>query len=136
MKIKFSKGLVEDARKIREEVFVQEQGFKNEFDEIDKSATHVVVYKDTIPVATGRTFIENNHYIIGRVAVTKAYRGQDIGKQVITSLEEKIKELGGVNIQLSAQTQASGFYEKLGYYKKGKEYLDEHCPHVTMIKEL
>ena len=35
-----------------------------------------------------------------------------------------------------AQTQAMGFYKKLGYIPVGGEYLEEFCPHITMIKDL
>lgn len=37
-------------------------------------------------------------------------------------------------IYLSAQLQAKGFYEKLGYLAYGDEYMDEHCPHIMMKK--
>lgn len=132
----YTKGLPREAKQIRQVVFVEEQGFTNEFDDKDKQAYHLVLLEKETPIATGRTFIENNHYVIGRVAVKKEYRGKDIGKQVISILEEKIKQQGGTYVELSAQIQASGFYQKLGYCKKGKEYLDEHCLHVTMVKEL
>lgn len=135
MEQRYTKGLSKEAKEIRELVFVKEQGFKNEFDSIDKQAYHLVLLKKGNPIATGRTFIENKQHMIGRIAVKKEYRGKDIGKQVLVILEDKIKKQGATSVQLSAQLQASGFYEKLGYSKKGKEYLDEHCLHVTMIKE-
>ena len=31
---------------------------------------------------------------------------------------------------------ARPFYEKLGYWASGEEYLDEYCPHIHMEKEL
>ena len=49
-------GLCEDAARIRKEVFVEEQGFQKEFDEIDPIALHVVLYRDGEPAATGRLF--------------------------------------------------------------------------------
>lgn len=136
MEIIFSKGLIEDARKIREEVFVQEQRFNNEFDKIDDRAYHVVLYIENNPVATGRTYKEKNAYHIGRVAVCKAYRNNHLGKIVIEALEGKIKELQGEIIILSAQKQAIGFYQKQGYQEIGKEYLDEHCKHIDMKKRI
>ena len=45
-----------DAISIREEVFQKEQGFITEFDEIDNTATHVVLYDGELPVATGRLY--------------------------------------------------------------------------------
>lgn len=136
MKERLVKGLPQEARYIREEVFVKEQGFLQEFDDIDKQAYHVVIFDGDKAIATGRTFVEGEYYIIGRVAVLKEYRGKHIGRVIISSLEKKIKEVKGHKIKLSAQVQASGFYEKLGYHRMGAEYLDEHCPHITMIKEI
>lgn len=129
-------GLPKEAKYIREEVFVKEQGFLQEFDDIDKRAYHVVIFDEDKAVATGRTFVEDEYYIIGRVAVLKEYRGKHIGCMIISLLEKKIKELKGHKIKLSAQVQASSFYQKLGYQKMGAEYLDEHCPHITMVKEI
>ena len=50
MEFKISNELTKDEMFIREEVFMQEQGFKNEFDDIDDSATHIVLYDDGSPV--------------------------------------------------------------------------------------
>jgi len=36
--------LSEDVIRIRQTVFMEEQGFQNEFDEVDKTATHIVMY--------------------------------------------------------------------------------------------
>lgn len=45
------------AKEIRETVFIQEQGFQSEFDEIDNTAVHFVLFdEDEIPIATCRVF--------------------------------------------------------------------------------
>lgn len=58
--IKIAKGLANnaDARLIRQQVFVEEQGFVNEFDDIDHEAYHAVIYTGGYPIATGRLFDE------------------------------------------------------------------------------
>ncbi len=128
---------LEDAFAIREEVFIKEQGFQNEFDALDDQSWHVVVYIDTIPAACGRLFCQSgNCYVIGRVAVRKRYRGIDVGAYVMCQLESLAKEQGADTIKLSAQCQAVGFYEKMGYQQQGEIYNDEFCPHVTMYKKL
>ena len=110
----------------------------DEFDETDKISTHVVLYNtDGKPVATGRLFPDSdkpNSYIIGRVAVLSAYRGQHLGEHVVTALEQQAKACGAKCITLSAQCRAAGFYEKLGYTKTEEYHMDEFCPHVTMRK--
>lgn len=140
MKIRIKKGLDSspDAAYIRKNVFIDEQGFRNEFDDIDKDAYHAVLFTDdNIPAACGRLFTSDGMtYIIGRVAVMKAYRKKGLGEKVVTALENKARELGGTETELSAQLRAKGFYEKLGYSSFGEKYLDEYCPHVSMKKVL
>ena len=134
VKIAYGNELLPDAHGIREDVFVREQGFHNEFDEIDAVAWHTVIYDNGRPAATGRAFLEDGAWHIGRVAVRKEFRGKQYGVAVMQALEGKIAELGAESVGLSAQVQARGFYEKLGYEAHGGEYLDEHCPHVSMTK--
>ena len=43
--------LPDEAAEIRRAVFVEEQGFHNEFDEIDKRAKHIVLYDNNAPWA-------------------------------------------------------------------------------------
>jgi len=130
---------IPEATYIREEVFMKEQGFHDEFDAIDDDAYHIVIYIDDKPVACGRMFVDNEDlgtYIIGRIATLKQYRGQHLASTIMQKLEEKAVRLGAKKIKLSAQVSAQAFYEKLGYVAIGAIYLDEHCPHRTMIKEL
>ena len=137
MEIRFYNGLCPQARAIREAVFVQEQGFLNEFDEIDDTALHMVIYDGETAVATGRVYQDAaGEYRIGRVAVVKEYRGKHMGNQVLCALEQKVAEMGAQSVSLSAQCAARGFYEKNGYTAAGEVYFDEHCPHVHMEKRI
>ena len=56
MTIKCFDKLPDEAVKIRTLVFVEEQGFKDEFDSIDEIATHIVMFDGDNPVAVGRFF--------------------------------------------------------------------------------
>lgn len=138
LSVKKSFGLSDfaDAKILRQTVFVEEQGFQNEFDDVDSHAFHVVLYEGEMPIATGRTFLEGDFWHIGRIAVLKPYRGRQLGKSVMSALEEIIAENGGKRITLSAQLQAQGFYARLGYSPEGEPYPDEHCLHIAMIKKL
>ncbi len=131
----------EDAALVRDEVFVKEQGFENELDEIDDVALHVLFYDEQgNPVATGRTFPAHEEddgiYKIGRVCARKSVRGKGAGRAVMEALEHKIKELGGKEAQLGAQLRAKGFYQRLGYEEFGEVFLDEGCPHIMMRKKV
>ena len=122
-----------DAYAVRKQVFMDEQGFSTELDETDKIATHVILYDNDKPIATGRIYQENDEYHIGRICVLQAYRKNHLASIVMQTLEEiGFKQTD--TIYLSAQIQAKGFYEKLGYQAYGDEYMDEHCPHIMMKK--
>ena len=129
--------LPQDARALRQEVFMQEQGFSYEFDDTDNTALHLVLYDDDTAVGVCRVFPDSpGAWHIGRVAVKKSYRGQHLGEAIMREAEEAVALRGAEKMVLSAQVQASGFYKKLGYVQVGDEYLDEHCPHLDMEKRL
>ena len=46
----------QDYRYVRIEVFMKEQGFQNEFDEIDATAVHITVYVDGTLAGCARCF--------------------------------------------------------------------------------
>ncbi|MBR2081453.1 MAG: GNAT family N-acetyltransferase [Elusimicrobiaceae bacterium] len=129
-------GLNEDVINIRTAVFMQEQGFQNEFDQTDKTCTHLVLYDGNKPIATCRYFSDGTNYHIGRVAVIKEYRGKNLGNKLMQLAETEIKKECGKSIELSAQVRVKDFYQKLGYCPVGDVYLDEYCEHITMRKEL
>ena len=89
MEIKKYDSLPEDARKIRIEVFVEEQGFEEEFDSTDKIAKHFVLYVEGRAVATCRIFSEGvGRFHLGRVAVLKSERGKGFGKALMLEAEK------------------------------------------------
>lgn len=138
MEHKFYLELTADSILIREKVFVEEQGFKDEFDDIDARAIHLVIYENDAPIANGRIYRANNadEFMIGRVAVLPEFRGRHIGHKVIMLMEEQIIEMGGKKISLSAQSHAKPFYEKLGYLAVGEPYLEDLIEHIHMEKHL
>jgi len=117
---------------------MKEQGFEDEFDEIDEIAKFVLLYIDGKPAGTCRYFPSNEEgdAHIGRMAVRKLYRGQHLGTKIMMAAENGIRRDGFKTCSLSAQVQAKPFYESLGYKAEGEEYLDEGCPHILMQKVL
>lgn len=131
--------LSDDAKNIRTKVFVEEQGFENEFDEIDNSSFHIVSYTEkNEPAAVCRIFkgTEKNSYILGRLAVLKQFRGKNLGTEMIKTAEKIVKEKGGNSISLHAQCRVSEFYKKIGYSSFGNIDYDEDCPHIWMKKDI
>jgi predicted GNAT family N-acyltransferase len=136
--IKEYPSMPKEAWAIRDQVFVKEQGFEEEFDEIDGWATHLVLFIESEPIATCRYFFSESKggYLLGRIAVIKKYRGKKIGAYMLKEAAARLKALGAKEIYLHAQTQARGFYEKQGYVSL-EEYDDEEgVPHVWMKRQL
>ena len=138
MKFKIYNFLSDDAKIIRKQVFMEEQGFKNEFDDIDNISFHIVMYDENRPVATCRVYedIVKNEYILGRLSVVKEYRGMSLGAQMIGEAERIVKEKGGTSIRLHAQCRVTTFYGQQGYKEYGVIEDDEGCPHIWMKKLL
>lgn len=130
--------LPDDAVFIRRKVFVEEQHFEEEFDERDKSSSHIVLYIEGTPAAVCRYFYDDklNSYVVGRIAVIKEFRGRNIGSDILREAQTHITKLGGKKIMLAAQTRARGFYEKQGYTACGSEFMEEYCPHIWMYKNI
>ena len=95
--ITVSTTLPAEARKLREDVFIHEQGFENEFDAIDESAHHVIYWENDRAVGTCRFFPaeEDGAYYIGRMAVAKDHRHQQLGTVILEAAQAAIKKLGG-----------------------------------------
>ena len=130
-------GIPNQAKEVRQKVFVNEQGCYNEFDDIDETATHIVMFdEDKTPVATCRIFWDTvmNTHILGRLAVIKEYRGRTIGSVIVREAEKYIQKNGGKSIVLHAQCRLTAFYQKLGFAEFGDIGDDEGCPHIWMKK--
>ena len=105
----YTAGLPEEAKKIRLEVFVKEQGFEEEFDSVDDTAAHIVLFDGKIPVGVCRVFKDSGSgkTVIGRVAVRKELRGRGLGTRIIEAAEKYAAGTGTSAIQIHSQEQAS-----------------------------
>ena len=124
---------------VRIEVFVEEQGFRDEFDDIDAIATHFVAFDEAErPIGTCRVFVSDDAkvYLLGRLAVVKEYRGKGLGSEIVACAEKHVKEIGGKELRLHAQCRVEKFYEKVGYTSFGEIEEEEGCPHIWMKKEV
>ena len=138
MFIKIYDEIPQEAKAIRKSVFMKEQGFKYEFDETDHLAKHMLLFEDDISVATCRFFfsVERDCYVIGRIAVSKEFRGKQYGKKMLQGAEKTVSDLGGKRIELSAQCRVAEFYKKQGYMELNDIHMDEDCPHTWMRKKV
>ncbi len=123
----YTAGLPEEAKKIRLEVFVKEQGFEEEFDSVDDTAAHIVLFDGKTPVGVCRVFKDSGSgkTVIGRVAVKKELRGKGLGTRIIEAAEKYAAGTGISAIRIHSQERAAGFYRALGYRDTGESDLDE-----------
>ncbi|MUK31841.1 GNAT family N-acetyltransferase [Aliivibrio fischeri] len=125
----------EEIRSIRDSVFIQEQEIdpEIEFDGLDSSAVHALVYCDGEAVGTGR-ILSDGH--IGRIAILKAYRSKGLGSKIVLSLIEEAARQNYERVYLGSQKHAIQFYEKLGFQPYGEEFIEADIPHLSMEKIL
>ncbi|MHA3893372.1 GNAT family N-acetyltransferase [Acinetobacter sp. GXMZU3951] len=120
-----------DAKPIRTQVFIQEQQIAeaDEWDAQDAVSQHFVVYDNEQAIATARLL--PNHSV-GRVAVVAPQRGQGIGQLLMLEIIQQALKQQRPLLQLSSQVHAIAFYQNLGFYVCGQEYLDCGIPHIDM----
>ena len=132
--------LKEGAAALRTEVFVEEQEIPQEleWDEHDAKALHALVLnKLGQPVATGRLLQPQPKLAqIGRMAVSKALRGGNLGRMVVEALVDAAKQRGDHQVILHAQCSAEGFYRRLGFKAHGEVFQDAGIDHIEMTLKL
>ncbi|MEH7378738.1 GNAT family N-acetyltransferase [Neobacillus drentensis] len=126
---------------IRKEVFVKEQGvpLEDEFDQFDTLSglcEHILVHYKEQPVGTGRIRFIDGVGKLERICILEPYRKFGLGKIIIKALEEIAEERGASQVKLHGQTQAEGFYKKLGYRTSSNIFMEDSIPHILMLKEL
>lgn len=138
MKLSIYKEFPDCAIEVRQNVFVQEQGFRDEFDEIDARATHFVMFDEEKAIGTCRVFWDEgmNAYVLGRLAVRKEYRGRRAGAALVNAAVQYVHDADGKDIALHAQCQAADFYKKLGFAEFGDIGYEQGCPHIWMKKSI
>jgi YbgC/YbaW family acyl-CoA thioester hydrolase len=132
--------LREPARKIRTEVFVEEQRvpLAMEWDDADDTCVHAVVFNRIgQPIATGRLLpSQAGSAKIGRVAVNRVLRGSSVGRRVMQALMDAARQRGDRQIVLHAQRSAEAFYRGLGFTARGDEFEEAGIPHIEMTRPL
>jgi len=128
--------------KLRSSVFVVEQNcVYQDLDDKDKQAIHLFMEQDQEIIAYTRIFKKGDYYVnnpsIGRVVVKKSQRGKELGKEIMIRSIKYIKEnIEEEKIELSAQKYLDKFYNKLGFYRVGEDYLEDGIPHQRMLYDL
>ena len=129
--------LSKEERYIREEVFIKEQGFVNEIDDLENSSYHLLYKYNNKVVGCARFYeLEPNIYKIGRIAILKEYRNLKLGSKMMKCAFDYLKSINCHTLIVYSQVHAKGFYSKLGFIEEGDIFYEENHPHIQMIKYL
>ena len=71
-----------------------------------------------------------------QMAVLNDLQGKGIGRALMTFAENIARDRGYKKISMHARVNAIGFYEKMGYYIVGDEFIEITIPHFIMEKRL
>ena len=132
--------LREPARRIRTEVFIDEQRvpLEMEWDDADEQCIHAVAFNRLgQAVATGRLLPSHaGSAKIGRVAVNRVLRGSGVGRRIMEALMQAAQARGDKEIVLHAQRSAEEFYRGLGFVSRGDEFEEAGIAHIEMTRPL
>ena len=123
--------------RLRSEVFVVEQDcVYQDIDNKDQKAIHLLGYINKELIAYSRLFNEGDYFketSFGRAIIKKEKRGQGYGDELVKESLKTIKNYyGNKKVKISAQAHLKTFYSKHAFIAKGKEYLEDGIPHVSM----
>ena len=120
---------------LRREVFIEEQRVEDdEFDDLDRAATHLVAIDAGDVVGTLRLLVDGNTMKIGRVAVRRSRRGEGIGARLLQAALDHGRQAGFLGFRLAAQHDKTGFYARFGFTVSSAPYDDgSGILHVDML---
>ena len=121
---------------LRLETFVVEQiRIYNDLDNVDYGSIHLFHQNEEGRVdAYARIFETGATIHFGRVAVAKGSRGQGLGKVMVEQILDLCEQrFPGRTIEIEAQEQVVGLYEKLGFQTVSEPFILASTPHVKMI---
>ena len=126
-------------RALRREVFIEEQGVSeaDEVDGLDDSAIHLMAFVNETPVGSARLLVKGDTGKIGRVCVVQKARGTGLGAALMRAALAEFRGMPGVSqVNLGAQSHATGFYTVLGFRVIGEPFMDAGIEHFEMVLDL
>ncbi len=134
----------QEAARIREEVFIGEQGCppEEEWDAYDASSRHFLGLLEGRPVATARWRAVGEPGAappakLERFAVRAEARGQGLGRLLVAYVAADAERAGFRRLRLHAQAHLEGFYAGLGFRRApGPPFYEAGILHVRMERDV
>lgn len=139
-----SEALWQEARRVRQRVFVEEQRCppEEEWDALDDwaggAAQHLVVQVDGETAGTARWYVAEHDgqtvAKLGRFALLPAFRGQGLGRALVAHVAAEAARAGYAHQMLYAQAHLEAFYEGFGFRRCGADFWEAGILHTPMAK--
>ncbi len=127
-----------EARRIRSEVFVDEQRIPAdlEWDTADAGCVHALARnRFGMALATGRLLrLGDGVSKIGGMAVVSTMRGSQLGRAVLDALTSEARRSGDREVMLHAQMSAAPFYKRAGFVERGAVFEEAGIAHIEMTR--
>jgi predicted GNAT family N-acyltransferase len=124
--------LMDEAHRIRKEVFVIEQGCPENVEwEFEEESHHYIALYENIIAGTARWRETGKGIKLERFAVQKDFRNKRVGQALLEHLLAETSHLGRKRY-LNAQVAALNFYRRNGFIPVGEHFMEAGIEHVTM----
>ena len=133
-RLNFDDDMFNDVRKVRNDVFVVEQGVNScdEYDGYEISSKHYLIKKNNISCGVARWRKTQKGIKLERFAVLYNYRGFGVGKRLVREVLKDVLTFKKL-IYLHSQKKSIKFYEKLSFKKEGDIFKEAGIDHCLMI---
>ena len=131
-------GELEEAYRIRHEIFVREQKLfqHTDRDAFDRRAVHIVAFMDDEMVGTVRLYEkQEDTWYGGRLAVKKGFRGR-VGALLVKKAVETVKERKAQRFLAYIQLPSVSFFKRNRWKAVGEVIFYHGAPHQLMEAEL
>ena len=123
---------------LRMKVFIVEQNCPyNECDGKDFNSIHIFAAENNEIISYARILlpgISSKEAAVGRVVVSKEYRGKGLAKEIMNKAIDYIKsELNETSVRIEAQVYLEEFYAKLGFKTVSNTFKLDNIPHIEML---
>lgn len=69
-----------------------------------------------------------------QMAVALDHQRHGFGRRLIQAVEARLVNMGFWHVELHARRTAEGFYNQVGYRRRGEEFVEVGIPHIAMEK--
>ncbi|MBD0350982.1 MAG: GNAT family N-acetyltransferase [Flavisolibacter sp.] len=125
--------------KLRDEILRKPLGLTFSDEELAREKDNLLIaaYEDDQMIGCCMLVEEDPETVrLRQMAVLNDLQGKGLGRALMNFAENLARDRGYKKITMHARKNAVGFYEKMGYKRKGGEFEEITIPHYIMEKKL